>query len=121
MKTTRKVYPPFAPYEEHLNLLGHGRPVWPESSLGERSIGDVGYMTSTGHFCPLFNLSLPSDHPINRKYGVPDNFEVPELSSSEIQQTSNYLKQGAIIASPGVIETEVGLRLAAIRWIHLSN
>ncbi|EKM52264.1 uncharacterized protein PHACADRAFT_211536 [Phanerochaete carnosa HHB-10118-sp] len=108
MKSTHKVYPAVATYQECLNLLGHGRPLW-QHPENEMSIGDVGDMSCIGIFRPLFNFTLPRDHPVNRYYGVPANFEVLELGLSDIQRSESHLEQGAILASPGVDETKPGL------------
>ena len=39
------------------------------------SIGDVGYITNTGSFCRMFNVTLPWDHPSNNKLGQAEPFE----------------------------------------------
>ena len=119
----RKASPPVAVYQEHINLYGHGSAMWSTATFDNRAnVGDVGVVSVTGVFCPFFNITLPRDHPFNqRTVGVPDDFEVLELSSSDIQQTNDYLEQGAIIASPGVVEVTSDQRLDTICQPHTST
>ncbi|KAM5544405.1 hypothetical protein V8D89_002065 [Ganoderma adspersum] len=68
-----------AAWEVYTKLLfkrGHGHPLWePEpTQSGEVLIGDVGYMLDGG-FYRLFNATLPADHPLHERYGVPDGHE----------------------------------------------
>ena len=120
-KAIRKASPPVAVYQEHINLYGHGTAMWSTATFDNRAnVGDVGVVSVTGVFCSFFNITLPRDHPFNHIVGVPDDFEVFELSSSDIQQTNDYLEQGAIIASPGVVEMTSDQRLDTICQLYRS-
>ncbi|KAI0000105.1 hypothetical protein BJV74DRAFT_821577 [Russula compacta] len=62
---------PFNVYREQLTSLYHGLPLWeskPIKSLYDKvSIGDVGYVLE-GFFYRIFNVTLPWDHPSNKKF-----------------------------------------------------
>ena len=66
------VVPPFAVYQDQLAALSHGLALWnpsPQKQIYDNvSIGDVGYMHE-GMFIRLFNVTLPWDHPSNKKLG----------------------------------------------------
>ncbi|KAI0351924.1 hypothetical protein OH77DRAFT_1486696 [Trametes cingulata] len=70
METACKVY------TKLMFQRGHGYPLWePEpNEAGELLIGDVGYILDGG-FYRLFNATLPADHPVNQRCGVPDSYE----------------------------------------------
>jgi len=63
------------------------------------NIGDVGIVTSGGIFDFLFNICLPSHHPINGNR-VPDNFrplEPPEpIDVVEAPVSSTHIASGSI-------------------------
>ena len=69
-------------YQRHLELKGHGFPLWiPPANLslpkeyrrtGVR-IGDVGIITAIGGFSFLFNICLPHDDPVNPAV-LPEHF-----------------------------------------------
>ncbi|KAI0372678.1 hypothetical protein BV20DRAFT_38503 [Pilatotrama ljubarskyi] len=63
-------------YTKLMFQRGYGYPLWePEpNEAGELLIGDVGYILDGG-FYRLFNATLPADHPVNQRCGVPDGFE----------------------------------------------
>ncbi|THU94234.1 hypothetical protein K435DRAFT_900685, partial [Dendrothele bispora CBS 962.96] len=62
---------------------GHGYPLWTpeldEETLEHHKdgikVGDVGFITQDGGFEFLFNITLPGDHDIHKRRGVPGNFE----------------------------------------------
>lgn len=119
MKKLRRACPPVAVYQEHLNLRGHGTSMWSDAVIKTNvSLSDVGAPKALGVSEPFFIITLPRDHPGNqrRDHGVPDDFEVLELGSSDIQQTNDYLERGVIVASPGIVEmtSENSLRSATI-------
>lgn len=68
-------------YQRHLELKGHGFPLWiPPANqnlpiqyrrTGVR-IGDVGIITPNGGFSFLFNICLPHDDPVNLR--LPEHF-----------------------------------------------
>jgi hypothetical protein len=85
-----------------------GFPLWvpkPHENLPEEyrkigvNIGDVGIVTSDGVFDFLFNICLPSHHPINGGR-VPDNFkplEPPDpIDIVKVTLGSTYLASGSI-------------------------
>ena len=39
------------------------------------SIGDVGYVNSTGFFYRMFNVTLQWDDPLNNKLGQPEHYQ----------------------------------------------
>jgi len=63
------------------------------------NIGDVGIVTSGGIFDFLFNICLPSNHPINGNR-VPDGFrplETPEIIDIiEVTVASTHITSGSI-------------------------
>lgn len=70
-------------YRQCLIKLGYGCPLYePDPSRYEHvQIGDVGYVDSViGHFHRVFNVFFHANHHINRRYGIPDNFEPLELN-----------------------------------------
>jgi hypothetical protein len=71
------------------------------------SIGDVG-IWHDGSFDVLFNACRPSTHPINRAYGVPEDFTTFPLSARDISKRA-YHSPGSIIASAQVSETAVNM------------
>ncbi|KAI0754014.1 hypothetical protein C8Q80DRAFT_1116867 [Daedaleopsis nitida] len=76
---------------------GHGYPLWePEpTESGEVLIGDVGYVLDGG-FYRLFNATLPPDHPIHKRWGVPDGYEIFSFSDALLHHRPNALAAGAI-------------------------
>ena len=92
-----------AVYAQELIGHGHGYPLWiPEpapTKLGEGvRIGDVGYIFD-GSFFRLFNVLLPSTHPINEACKpLPDPFK-PLLNWGEnwsCRKVDPYINSGAI-------------------------
>lgn len=64
-------------YEKELFQLGHGMPLWfpePTANQGQVEIGDVGFRYR-GEFHRLFNVMHSANDPINKIYGVPEDFE----------------------------------------------
>ena len=63
---------PWNVYREQLSPLHHGYALWePEPVKGlydKVSIGDVGYV-DRGFFHRMFNVTLPWDNPLNKKFG----------------------------------------------------
>ncbi|KAK7022761.1 hypothetical protein VNI00_016964 [Paramarasmius palmivorus] len=84
-------------YTQLMLAAREGHPLWrPEPSLkpphahaqdGIR-IGDVGIIDDNEPFDFLFNITVPSEHPINAPYGAPDGFEKIEESSLEFGEES---------------------------------
>lgn len=103
-------------YAEQLLPRGHGYPLWfPEPSatqLGDIRIGDVGYVWD-GSFFRLFNITLPEDHPTNKKHGVPGTFTHLQDWGEEwtMRKTEGYLGPGAI-CSQTVKRIEVKAKVA---------
>jgi hypothetical protein len=58
------------------------------------TVGDVGILTESGGFDFMFNVCLPSDHPIDQE-GLPDGFLpiFPQLKSSDIRKRNVSFKQ----------------------------
>lgn len=71
------------------------------------SIGDVG-IWHDGSFDFLFNACLPTTHPINSAYGVPEDFAVFPLHSRDISKRP-YYSPGSIIASVQVSEATLNI------------
>ncbi|RPD58796.1 hypothetical protein L226DRAFT_539425 [Lentinus tigrinus ALCF2SS1-7] len=76
---------------------GHGYPLWePEpTKSGEVLIGDVGYVLE-GSFYRLFNATLPADHAIHERYGVPDAYEPFTYPDSLLHRRASALQPGPI-------------------------
>ena len=69
------------------------------------TIGDVGIITASGGFDFMFNICLPSNHPINQE-GLPEGFLpiFPQLKSSDIRgrmayNTNSYLASESVVNS----------------------
>lgn len=79
---------PFHVYREQLTSKYHGLALWnpnPVEGLydcGHVSIGDVGYLCD-GDFIRMFNVTLPWDHPSNRKLGRPEQYDTLELEKDD--------------------------------------
>jgi hypothetical protein len=62
-------------YRVQLSSLYHGYALWNPSPVkniyNQVSIGDVGYVNSTGFFFRMFNVTLPWDDPSNNRLGKP--------------------------------------------------
>jgi len=64
------------------------------------SIGDVGIMTPFGGFDFLFNICLPSDHPVNR--GILSERFIPfEIARFEIRRGASF-KNNSYLTSPSM-------------------
>ncbi|THH10538.1 hypothetical protein EW145_g1246 [Phellinidium pouzarii] len=90
-------------YQEELRGLGYGLPLYEPNPSGydHVRIADVGYANkATGYFHRIFNALLPSDNPINLKYGTP-------LGFSPLPQENN--------------ETISLNGISAGSWLHLSH
>ena len=75
-------------YREQLSSLYHGLALWkpnPEGLYEQVSIGDVGYV-SEGAFIRMFNVTLPWDDASNRKFGIPDRYDVLNLDNLTIHR-----------------------------------
>jgi hypothetical protein len=95
---------PFNVYREQLTSKYHGVALWhpnPVEGLydfGRVSIGDVGYLCE-GDFIRMFNVTIPWNHPSNRKLGEPDQFKSLEqdnfvnVRSSEFYQVEYHSPQ----------------------------
>ena len=67
------------------------------------SIGDVGIIDSRGYFQYLFNIFLPSKHPIHEGYTPREFYPIePSIQPEEVRNEEEYFKPGHIIASKGV-------------------
>nr|VWO96437.1 N/A [Ganoderma boninense] len=84
-------------YTKLLFKRGHGHPLWePEpTQSGEVLVGDVGYMLDGG-FYRLFNVTLPADHPLNKRHGVPDGYEPLTLPDTLRHYRPHALQAGPI-------------------------
>lgn len=84
-------------YTKLLFKRGHGHPLWePEpTQSGEVLIGDVGYMLDGG-FYRLFNATLPADHPLHERHGVPDGFEPLSFPDTLRHHRPHALESGPI-------------------------
>lgn len=73
------VDPPFTVYRDQLTALSHGLALWnpdpPKKIYNNVSIGDVGYLYE-GRFIRMFNVTLPSDHPLNGLLGKPEPYDL---------------------------------------------
>jgi hypothetical protein len=69
---------PFNVYREQLTSLYQGHALWEPSPIksiyDQVSIGDVGYVNE-GFFYRMFNVTLPSHHPANKRLGEPDPYK----------------------------------------------
>jgi hypothetical protein len=64
-------------------------------------VGDLGYITFDGHFDFLFNICLPSNHPIN--YQAPPGFHPLEFNGeNDVITTSTIYTPGNVIASESI-------------------
>lgn len=99
-----------------------GFPLWtpaPDGNLPSEyrekgiSIGDVGIITADGGFDFLFNICVPSDHPVNYR-GVPDGFQnVSELTPPiEISRQDDYHCPNVPIASTSMACKNIDANLA---------
>ncbi|KAF9238229.1 hypothetical protein BU15DRAFT_38191, partial [Melanogaster broomeanus] len=91
-----------------------GYPLWapePASNLPEDyhrtglKIGDVGVVTEDGGFDVLFNISLPTSHPIHQPRGVPSNFRQVLLDPSDIRGFPSFDNAGLVLATHSVGQT----------------
>lgn len=101
-------------YYCYLAAKGRGSPMWepePSSTLPNIyrrrgiTVGDVGIITASGGFDFMFNVCLPSDHPINQE-GLPEGFLpiFPQLRSSDIRRCMAYNKN-SYLASESVLKS----------------
>jgi hypothetical protein len=86
-----------------------GYPLWfpepsnypPEYQRKGIGVGDLGYITFDGHFDFLFNICLPSNHPIN--YQAPPEFQPLEFNEeSDVITTPQIYMPGKFIASESI-------------------
>jgi hypothetical protein len=96
-------------YYEAMVVKGYGMPLMipgPSKHLPMEyrrrgiSIGDVGIMTAFGGFDFLFNISLPSDHPVNPGI-LPEHFIPFEILTFEIRRGVSF-KNNSHLVSPSV-------------------
>ena len=69
----------------------YGLPLWVPESHDNREVnlGDIGWL-SGGGFHVLFNCTKPESHPLNKRYGVPQNFEELDINDTHLSSTSRY-------------------------------
>ena len=83
-------------YQRHLELKGHGFPLWIPSANRNLSneyrrtgvrIGDVGIITPNGGFSFLFNICLPHDDPVNPPV-LPEHFSPidPPIEATDVDK-----------------------------------
>ena len=73
-------------------------PEYPRKGVG---VGDVGVMSTDGHFDFLFNICFPSDHPVN--LNTPPEFQPLVFNGeSDIITTPQIHTLGTVIASEGI-------------------
>ncbi|KAF8814568.1 hypothetical protein BYT27DRAFT_7156710 [Phlegmacium glaucopus] len=95
-------------YQRHLELKGHGFPLWippPNQNLPIQyrrtgvCIGDVGIITPNGGFSYLFNICLPHDDPVNRR--LPENFspisEATDIDKFPVFDDDSHLASASIV------------------------
>jgi hypothetical protein len=96
-------------YARNLLVKSIGHPLWfpepssypPEYTRKGVGVGDVGVMSIEGHFDFLFNICLPSDHPIN--LNTPPEFQPLEFNGeSDVITTPQMHTLGTVIASEGI-------------------
>lgn len=106
-------------YAEQLLTLGHGFPLWfpePSEQCDDVRVGDVGYIWDRS-FIQLFNVMLPSSHPVN-KGGVPRDFKPMQHTPEDIRRRENYLAPGPL-CSQSVRRADIKLG-TAIRFVRAS-
>ena len=78
------VHRPSKVFREQLSSLYHGIALWRPSPVediyNQVSIGDVGYISSEGSFIRMFNVTIPWDHPLNRRLGEPERYDALPVS-----------------------------------------
>ena len=88
---------PWNVYREQLLPLHHGYALWePEPVKGlydKVSIGDVGYVDS-GFFHRMFNVTLPWDNPLNKKFGEgePEHYKAMDRDLFANIRTTSFNK-----------------------------
>jgi hypothetical protein len=105
-------------YARILLVKSIGYPLWfpepsnypPEYQKTGIGIGDVGHITFDGHFDFLFNICLPSDHPVN--YQAPPEFRPLEINREVDLKATLQICTGGIIASESIepFESDVELQ-----------
>ena len=86
------VYPPYANYRDQLRVaaLSLGLALWNPSRqkkiYDKVSIDDVGYLHE-GTFIRMFNVRLPSNHPLNGTLGAPDLEDYDPLNCGPFTNT----------------------------------
>lgn len=87
---------------------GHGYPLWePEpTKSGEVLVGDIGYILEGG-FYRLFNATLPADHAIHERCGVPDGY-VPFTYPDALRHRRESALQSGPICSRSIVALNVG-------------
>lgn len=83
-------------YSVQLSSLYHGYALWnpdPVKSIYDQvSIGDVGYVNSTGSFNRMFNVTLPWDHASNNKLGQPEPYVPLDCGKFVNSQETRFVK-----------------------------
>jgi hypothetical protein len=101
-------------YARLLQRCGYGYPIWiPEGAQNlseshrERgiSIGDVGYIRTSGSFKVLFNILEHADQGVNARQGtgtVPDGFQPLKLEADDEIEISDSHQADTTICSPSM-------------------
>ena len=109
---------PFKVYREQLTSQYHGVALWnpnPAANLFDSvrvSIGDVGNL-SKGEFIRMFNVILPWNHPLNRKFGELDPFGSLEQDNSvnvrrsELHQVEYHSPQVSKVENTGNVHANI--------------
>ncbi|KAJ7722323.1 hypothetical protein B0H16DRAFT_1263523, partial [Mycena metata] len=104
-------------------LKGHGYPLFnpqPSDDLrgiartGGVQIGDIGVLTPDGSFDPLFNITFPSDHPANSRFGVPQDFVPVMLAERDIVIREQYDRLGSIISNVSIAKQRLDMLTSLI-------
>lgn len=84
-------------YSAQLLQLKHGYALWsPEPwAYSEVQVGDVGYIWR-GSFYRLFNVILGSEHPDNKRFGVPDGFKPLNVPPDSTYRVEKYFDPGPL-------------------------
>lgn len=97
-------------FNRSLSMLGHGSPLWepigdldrPKMHLKSGvSIGDVGFLASSGAFETYFNLFLPADHPA-QQYCPPDLIPLDPPLDSDLSVKPMQFPPGTTLVSKGI-------------------
>ena len=96
-------------YTKLMFQQAHGHPLWePEpTKSGEVLIGDVGYILDGG-FYRLFNATLPSEHPVHQRSGIPEDYEPFVYPDTLLHRRSNAISAGPICSKSVVARNVEG-------------